>query len=395
MTLSRAAYLDELRADLRAYPVVCLFGARQVGKTTLARELARTYDRAVLFDLENPDELARLGEPMLELRRHRGLVVLDEIQRRPELFPVLRVLADERPLRRRFLVLGSASPELLRQSSETLAGRVSYVEVGPFELGELPPARWSRRWLRGGFPRSYLAPTEARSFGWRQNFRQTFLERDLPMLELPGTPPAATLGRYWSMLAHVHAELLNWSELGRSMGVSDTAARRYADLLTGALMVRQLRPWHENLGKRLVKTPKLYFRDTGLLHLLLGIHTQAELLTHPRVGASWEGFLLEQLRRSLRARDDELYFWRTHDGAELDLLFVRGQRRLGFEVKRTTAPAMTPSMRHALGALGLERLYVLHAGEHRFPLQERVEAVPWTEILDLCAELTGRRAARA
>lgn len=382
----RATYQDEIERALRAFPVVCLLGARQVGKTTLARQIARTRPSTVL-DLEDPDDLARLTEPMLTLRRLRGLVVLDEIQRRPELFPVLRVLADERPLRRRFLVVGSASPELLRQSSESLAGRIKFIEVAPFDLTEVPPRSWPRLWLRGGFPTSLLTRSDAQSWDWRRQFRQTFLERDLPALELPGTPPATTLSRYWTMLAHVHGELLNWSELGRSMGVSDGTARRYADLLVGTMMVRHLRPWHENLGKRQVKSPKLYFRDSGLLHLLLGIRAASELEVHPRVGASWEGFVIEQLHRLLRAQPDELYFWRTEHGAELDLLFVRGRRRVGFEIKRTTAPSMTPSMHRALEDLRLDRLHVVHAGDHAFAMHERVEAVPWTQLVALAREL--------
>jgi uncharacterized protein len=387
MAILREQHLREIGESLRRYPVVCLLGARQVGKTTLAREIAAKQRQSVIFDLEDPDHVARLAEPMLELRRHRGLVVLDEIQRRPELFPVLRVLADERPIRRRFLVLGSASPELLRQTSETLAGRISFIEIGPFDLSEIPPNRWRRLWVRGGFPRSHLAASDAVSLEWRRQFRQTFLERDLPMLGIPGTPAAATLGRYWAMLAHVHAELLNWSELGRSMGVSDATARRYADLLEGTLMIRQLRPWHENIGKRQVKSPKLYFRDTGLLHMLLGIRALDELEVHPRVGASWEGFVIEQLRRALRAQGEELYFWRTEHGAELDLLFVRGRRRIGVEIKRTSSPKSTPSMHRAMADLRLDALYAVHAGEHRFPLAPRIEAVPWTELLKLAREI--------
>jgi predicted AAA+ superfamily ATPase len=385
--LDRSAYVSEVRALLRRNPVVCLLGARQVGKTTLAREIARSSSSVTFFDLEDPDQLARLNEPMLELRRHRGLVVLDEIQRRPELFPVLRVLADERPLRRRFLVLGSAAPALLRQSSESLAGRIAFVDIAPFDLSEVPRNRWSRLWLRGGFPRSFLARSETHSLEWRRQFRQTFLERDLPMLELPGMPPPAALGRFWTMLAHVHAELLNWSELGRSMSVSDTTVRRYADLLEAAMMIRQLRPWHENLGKRQVKAPKLYLRDSGILHMILGIRSLADLETHPRVGASWEGFVAEQLRRALRANPDELYFWRTEHGAELDLLLVRGRHRVGFEIKRTTAPTMTPSMHSALTDLRLDHLYVIHSGAHRFAMRERVDAVPWTDLLELSQEV--------
>ncbi|MBI4953937.1 MAG: ATP-binding protein [Myxococcales bacterium] len=388
--IERAEYVAEVRAQLRAYPVVCLLGARQVGKTTLARQVAAGQRSVTTYDLEDPDELARLAEPMPELRRRRGLIVLDEIQRRPELFPVLRVLADERSLRRRFLVLGSASPSLLKQSSETLAGRIAFMEVMPLDLADVPPARWSRLWVRGGFPRSFLAASDAKSLDWRRQLRQTFLERDLPMLDIPGTPPAATLARLWTMLAHVHGELLNWSELGRSMGLSDATVRRYADVLEGAMMIRLLRPWHENISKRQVRAPKLYLRDSGLLHMLLGLRNLEELDPHPRVGASWEGFLVEQLRRALRADRDELYFWRTEDGAELDLLFLRGRRRVGFEIKRTSAPRMTPSMHRALEDLSLDRLFVIHAGEHRFMLRDRVEAVPWTDTLALARALTAR-----
>lgn len=379
--IERARLEADVSGLLRRHAVVCLVGARQVGKTTLARKLARARKLATVYDLEDPDDLARLTEPATELRRQQGLVIIDEIQRRPDLFPVLRVLADERPLRRRFLVLGSASPALLRQGAESLAGRIAFFEVPPLRMHELPSKQWSRLWLRGGFPRSFLARSDLASAEWRRNFRQTFLERDLPQLELPGTPPAATLGRYWAMLAHVHGELLNWSELGRSMGVSDATARRYGDLLEGALMVRQLKPWHENLGKRQVKSPKLYFRDSGLLHLLLGLRTRDELEHHPRVGASWEGFLLEQVFAAAQLQADEAFFWRTEHGAELDLLVIRGGRRVGFEFKRSTAPALTPSMRSAQADLRLDALFVVHGGTKRFSLGPRVEAVPWADLL--------------
>jgi uncharacterized protein len=381
MRVARSALLAEIRRLLRRYPVVCLLGARQVGKTTLARA-ASSGGGSAHYDLEDPETLARLSEPMAELRKHRGLVVLDEVQRRPDLFAALRVLSDERPLRRRFLVLGSASPALLRQGSESLAGRVAFLEIPPFRVTEIDPKRWERLWQRGGFPNSFLARSDADSLEWRQLFRQTFLERDLPMLELPGTPAASSLSRCWSMLAHVHGELLNWSELGRSMGVSDATARRYADLLEGALMVRQLKPWHENLGKRQVKSPKLYFRDSGLLHLLLGIRNAADLDVHPRVGASWEGFLLEQVLAAGRVLPDEAYFWRTEHGAELDLLAVRGRRRVGFEFKRSTAPTLTPSMRIAMEDLKLAKLLVVHGGEHSYSLAQNVSAIPWSSIVD-------------
>jgi predicted AAA+ superfamily ATPase len=379
----RTRYHRRIRALLRQFPVVCLLGARQVGKTTLARQVAAGEPGgSTRYDLEDPDDVARLADPMLELRARRGLIVLDEIQRRPELFPVLRVLADERPRRRRFLLLGSAAPHLLRQSSETLAGRIAYLELAPFSIDEVPASHWTRLWLRGGFPDSYLARSDAGSLRWRRGFRQTFVERDVPNLGLPFTPAAAALGRFWAMLAHVHGELLNWSELGRSMGVSDVTVRRYTDLLEGALVVRQLKPWHENISKRQVRSPKLYFRDSGLLHVQLGLATVAELERHPRVGASWEGFILEQIRVVLALEPDESFFWRTEHGAELDLLVMRRGRRWGFEVKRTSAPQVTPSMRSALEDLRLDRLWVVHAGANTFRLGPRIRAVAAADLLD-------------
>jgi uncharacterized protein len=391
--LQRAEYVSQLARLVRQFPVVGMLGARQVGKTTLARQLAASWRGPVTrFDLEDPEHVARLTEPMLTLRPLRGLIVLDEIQRRPELFPVLRVLADERPRRRSFLVLGSAAPELLKQSSETLAGRIGYLELPPFTMAEVPRSRLERLWLRGGFPRSFLARSNPESFTWRRSFRQTFVERDVPALGIPYTPSASALGRFWTMLAHVHGQLLNWSELGRSMGVSDVTVRRYTDVLEGALLIRQLKPWHENIAKRQVKSPKLYFRDPGLLHVQLGITSAAELDVHPRVGASWEGFIVEQIRTLLRAEPDECFFWRTEHGAELDLLVLRDGRRWGFEVKRTSMPAVTKSMHTALRDLALDRLFVIHAGPSSFPLAQRVEAVSWT---DLVARLEKLRAGRA
>jgi uncharacterized protein len=381
--IERQRYLKQLRKDFRLFPVVCLLGARQVGKTTLARQFASAVGGPVThYDLEDPNDHARLNDPMLELQPRRGLIILDEIQRRPELFPVLRVLADERPRRRKFLVLGSAAPALLKQSSETLAGRIVYIELAPLSIDEVPATQWARLWSRGGFPISFLAASDSESARWRRSFRQTFVERDIPNLDIPHTPAPAALARFWTMLAHVHGELLNWSELGRSMGVADMTARRYVDVLEGALVVRQLKPWHENISKRQVKSPKLYFRDSGLLHVQLGLATSADLHTHPRVGASWEGFIIEQLRHILRAENDELYFWRTEHGAELDLLFVRGQRRWGFEVKRTSAPSVTKSMHSALKDLALDKLFFVHAGEDSFPLAKNVDAVSWRDLVD-------------
>jgi predicted AAA+ superfamily ATPase len=362
-------------------PVVAILGARQVGKTTLAQQVAARWEGSTQrFDLEDPDDLARLEEPKLALQSLEGLVVLDEVQRRPELFPVLRVLVDRPRSATRFLVLGSASPDLLQQSSESLAGRIHFHELGGLALDEVGFESRDDLWLRGGFPRSFLAAGDQQSFEWRRAFVQTFLERDLPQLGI--RVPAATLHRFWRMLAHYHAQLWNGAELARAFGVSSSAVRRYLDVLTGALVVRQLQPWHENLGKRQVKSPKVYVSDTGLLHSLLGLETRADLESHPKVGASWEGFVLDELILHLGARPEECFFWATHSGAELDLLVVRGNRRLGFEIKRTTAPRTTRSMYSSRESLRLERIEVIHAGDETFPMAERFGAVAFRRLRD-------------
>ena len=370
---------------LGRYPVVGLVGARQIGKTTLARAVAARRRPRALFDLENPEDLARLADPMLALKDLKGLVVVDEIHRLPGLFAVLRVLADRPRTPARFLVLGSASPDLLRQSAETLAGRIAYHELGGFSLGEIGPNNRRRLWTRGGFPRAYLARSAAESAEWRRGFIRTFLERDLPQLGI--TVSSTAMRRFWTMLAHYHGQVWNASEFGRSFGVADTTVRNYLDLLTAALVVRQLPPWHENISKRQVKAPKVYIADSGLLHALLGIGMEMELDAHPKVGASWEGFALEEVIRRLGARREECFFWATHAGAELDLLVVRGRDRLGFDAKRTVAPRLTPSMRTALTDLKLQRLDVLHAGDHTFPLAPRVRAVALARLLDDLAPL--------
>ena len=310
---------------------------------------------------------------MLALGELRGIVVLDEIQRRPELFPVLRVLADRSGPPARFLVLGSASPDLLRQSSESLAGRILYHHLGGFGLDEVGVGKRDELWLRGGFPRSFLAESPAASAEWRREFVRTFLERDLPALGV--TIPATTLGRFWTMLAHYHGQTWNGSELARAFAVSHSTVRRYLDVFTSALVLRQLQPWFENLKKRQVKSPKVYLADSGLLHTLLNLETRDDLMRHPKVGASWEGFALSEILSRLGARAGERFFWATHAGAELDLLVVRGHRRLGFELKLTSAPSTTRSMHSALNDLQLERLDVVHAGEHTYPLAERVRAL--------------------
>ena len=378
--IDRRQEIDTLHGLLKHHPVVGIIGARQVGKTTLARILVKeTHQKTSYFDLESPEDRARLADPMLILKDLRGLVVIDEVQRLPDLFQVLRVLVDRPRLPSRFLVLGSASPDLLRQSSETLAGRIVYHQLNGFAFDEIGTERQKRLWLRGGFPRAYLARTNSQSHEWLRGFIRTFLERDLPQLGI--TIRSTTLQRFWTMLAHYHGQIWNSSEFGRSFGVADTTVRNYLDLMTSALVTRQLQPWHENISKRQVKAPKIYITDSGVLHTLLNLRSMMDLEGHPKVGASWEGFLLQQVIRRLQAFPEECYFWATHGGAELDLFVLRGRRRYGFEFKRTTSPRVTPSMRSALSDLKLNRLDVIHAGENTFPLAEKIRAVSWQRLL--------------
>jgi predicted AAA+ superfamily ATPase len=328
-------------------------------------------------DLEDPASLARLDEPETTLRPLKGIVVVDEIQRRPELFPLLRVLADRTPLAARFLILGSASPKLLRQSSETLAGRIEIVPMEGFRLSDLGPDVQYRHWVRGGFPRAFTAKSETDSFRWRRDFLTTFLERDIPQLGV--TIPAATLRRFWSMIAHYHGQVWHGAELARAISVSEPTVRHYLDLLTGVFMVRQLPPWFENLGKRQVKSPKIYVRDTGLLHTLLGITNRRDLFLHPKVGASWEGYAVEEVLKAMQP--DEAYFWATHGGAELDLLlFIKG-KRIGVECKRADAPTLTASMRAALADLKLDRLFVVYPGVKSYSLSGDVEVIPLSQLV--------------
>ena len=378
--IARTEHVATVLARLDAFPVVAILGPRQIGKTTLAQQVARKFPGAVhRFDLENPSDLNRLAEdPLLALAELRGLVVIDEVQRRPDLFPVLRVLADRRPRRTRFLVLGSASPNLLRQSSETLAGRITYCELGGLRLAEVGHHRLNRLWLRGGFPEAWLARTNAAASLWLDSFVRTFLERDLPGLGLR-IPPSA-LRRFWTMLAHWHGQVWKSSEFARSFGVADTTVRRYLDTLTDALVVRQLQPWRANIAKRQVKAPKVYLRDSGALHSLLGIADMGSLYAHPKCGASWEGFLLEQILDRLQLRADEAHFWATHTGAELDLLIRRGPRRVGIEIKRTAAPKVTPSIRSALADLDLSEVIIVHAGQESYRLAAKVRAVAATRV---------------
>ena len=384
----RSTELTQARWLFGVFPVVGILGPRQIGKTTLAREIARGWEGATsVFDLENPVDSARLADPMLALASLRGLVVLDEIQRRPELFPVLRVLADRPGSPARFLVLGSAAPELLRQASESLAGRIAYQELGGFSLGAVGGDCWRELWVRGGFPRAFLEP-EPVSVVWRSEFVRTFLERDLPQLGIG--VPATTMRRFWTMLAHYHGQLWNGAELARSFGVSEMTVRRYLDHLAQALVVRTLQPWHANIGKRQVKSPRVFLSDPGVLHSLLSLDDETSVLGHPGCGASFEGFVIDQAARLLGADRQDLYFWRTADGAELDLLWARGARRVGIEVKLTSAPTLTPSMRIALADLKLERLLVVHAGDESWPMAEHVEAVSIRSLPERLPSLAAR-----
>lgn len=369
--LNRSELTGRIRAALSRARIVVLVGPRQVGKTTLARSFLPPDDPNYL-DLENPEVEALLVQSMTALQARRGLVVIDEVQRAPEIFKTLRVLADRENVPAKFLLLGSAGPALLKQSSESLSGRIEIIEIAGFNLGETGVGDMNTLWRRGGFPLSFTARTEEDSRVWRQHFISSFLERDLPQLGL--NVPAPAMRRFWAMLAHYHGQTWNAADPARSLGVSEPTVRKYLDWLTGTFMVRQLQPWHENIGKRQVKAPKIYFRDSGLLHELLGIRDESALATHPRSGASWEGFAVEQILRI--AAPDEAYFWATYAGAELDLLMIKDGRRVGVEIKRVDAPRLQPSMQIAMRDLKLDALYVVYPGAQRYAIAERIEAVP-------------------
>jgi predicted AAA+ superfamily ATPase len=368
--IARARYLETIRERLKRFPVVSVLGPRQVGKTTLAQQIAQEQPSHFL-DLEDVDTQARLTEPKVALERLSGLVVLDEVQRRPELFALLRVLADRKPVKTRFLLTGSASPQLVRGVSESLAGRVALVDVSGFDLAETGDQQWRTLWWRGGFPRAYLAESDAASREWQEEFVRTLLERDLPQLGI--SIPAPALRRFWTMMTHYHGQVWNGSELARSLGTSEPTMRRYLDILSSTFMVRQLAPWHENLGKRQVKSPKVYLRDAGTLHSLMRVAAFEDLEAHPKLGASWEGFALEQVLHLTGDRD--AYFWATHAGAELDLMVFWQGRRYGFEFKYGDAPSMTKSMHTALRDLKLERLLVIHPGKESYEMNDQTEAV--------------------
>lgn len=381
--LKRALLEQTITQALSRSRGVVLIGPRQSGKSTLAQRFLAA-DSVNYFDLEYPPHAQRLREPALTLGGLTGLVVIDEVQRQPELFPLLRVLMDRSNEPGRFLLLGSASPNLLRQAGESLLGRIETIEIQGFDIQEtlLQSGAWQpevvqRLWLRGGFPRSYLAASDEDSFVWRHQAMANHVQVDLPQFGLNVAAPAML--RFWNMLAHYHGQVWSASNPARSMGVSEPTIRRYLDMLTQTMMIRQLQPWHENLGKRQVKAPKIYFRDTGLLHALMNLQTSAQLALHPQSGASWEGFALEQVIRL--AKPDSAYFWATHQGAELDLLMFKGSQRIGVEFKRTDAPKLTQSMRIAQADLGLDALYVVYPGLQRYPLADGVEAVPLWALL--------------
>ena len=371
--IERRSYLKEVRTGLGRGPIVALIGPRQCGKTTLARQLM-TEGVSSYLDLENPVVARALEQPMSALEGLSGLVVIDEAQRAPELFPVLRVLADRVDQTAKFLILGSASPELSRQAAESLAGRVEMVEMGGFGISELEAKDQRCLWTRGGFPRSFLARTDRDSFDWRRNFIRTFLERDLAGLGFTRSPQA--IGRFWSMLAHYHGQLWNGNEIAASMGVSPTTARHYLDALEQTYMIRRLLPWHANVGKRLVKTPKIYFRDSGIFHSLQGIASHAEMVVHPKLGASWEGFALEQILRS--RRDEDAYFYAIHSGSELDLYFPSSAT--GVEIKYQDAPRLTRSMRISMNDLKLRELLVVYPGDREYELADGIRALPLAKM---------------
>lgn len=375
--IDRHGWLNEVGDALRRSPAALLLGPRQCGKTTLARQYAATRSEPVtMFDCESPVDAGRLAHPASVLEPLSGLVVIDEAQRLPHLFPVLRVLIDRPDQATRFLLLGSASPQLVKGASESLAGRVALLEMSGFSGLEVGPERWRELWIRGGFPRSYLAESDADSLAWRQDFVQLFLERDLPALGL--RLPTLMMHRFWTMLAHYHGQTWNAAEFAQSLGISQTTVRHHLDVLTQSFVVRQLPPWYENLGKRQVKAPKVYIRDTGLLHALLGLPGWAELTAHPKLGASWEGFVIEEIIRRTGGR--EASFWATQAGAELDLRLLHRGRKLGFEVKFQDAPSTTRSMHIALTDLQLDRLYVIYPGTVRYPLTDRIECLPLAAV---------------
>lgn len=378
MDIERIPEINLLNSRFKDVLLVAILGPRQCGKTTLARQFASGQKGPVtIFDLENTRDAYRLEDPLLALEELKGLVIIDEIQRRPELFPALRVILDK-SRNAKYLILGSASRDLIRQGSESLAGRISYLEIGGFSIKHVKEDKIERLWIRGGFPRSFLASSERNSYDWRRDFIGTFLERDIPQLGIK--IPAKSLGRFWEMLAHYHGQIFNASEIGQSLGLSDHTMQRYLDLLSGTFMVRQMKPWFYNTKKRIIKRPKIYFRDTGILHALLYLEEKKDVLSHPKLGASWEGFALEEVIKALGIREDEAFFWGVHTGAELDLVFQKKGRLYGIEIKYTHMPSITPSMRSAIAELSLKHLWVVYPGSETYKLDRNITVTPLKNI---------------
>lgn len=369
--IPRPRYESKIETMFRIHPVTALLGPRQCGKTTLARMIAEKR-QTTYFDLENPVDIRRLTAPMTTLEPLSGLVVIDEIQRKPELFELLRVLADRPDNPAQFLILGSASPNLVKGVSESLAGRIGFVDLSGFHLDEIEDEPKTRLWARGGFPRSYLAASDSDSLAWRENFVRTFLERDIPQFGI--SIPAETLRRFWTMIAHYHGRIWNAAHFARSLGTSENTVRRYLDILSGAYMVRILPPWFENLKKRQVKAPKVYIRDSGLLHALLVLETAADIQGHPQLGVSWEGYAMENVISA--AESGNVYYWATHSGAELDLLVMAKGKRYGFEFKYADAPGVTRSMRVVISDLGLDHLWIVYPGKQEYDLDSNISALP-------------------
>jgi uncharacterized protein len=380
--IPRPALISRIERGLAIHPIAALLGPRQCGKTTVARMIAEQRP-STYFDLENPVDVRRLSAPLTVLQDLSGLIIIDEVQRRPDLLELLRVLVDRPQNSAQFLLLGSASPQLVRGVSESLAGRIGFIDMSGFTIPEVNPAERDRLLVRGGFPRSFLAEDDSASMAWRQDFLRTFLERDIPQLGI--TIPAETLRRFWTMVAHYHGQIWNAAQFARSLGTSEVTARRYLDILAGAYMVRILPPWFENLGKRQVKAPKIYIRDSGVLHALLQLGTLAELQSHPKLGAAWEGFAVEQIIGLLDTRD--AYYWATHGGAELDLLVRIAGKSYGFEFKYVDAPGTSRSMHVALNDLTLEHLWVVYPGRQEYALDSRISVLPVDSLPRLTAAL--------
>lgn len=379
--MKRTTHLQEIKKTFKSHPIVAILGPRQCGKTTLAREYLKKipdFPEENYFDLEDFADMERLSQPNLAFVHLKGLIVIDEIQRFPNLFPTLRVVVDQDQSDKTFLILGSASKELIKQSSETLTGRIHYFELTPFSSSEVEDGQ--TLWLRGGFPRSYLAEDEEASYKWRKSYIRNFLEQDLPSLDFNVSPNQ--LRRFWMMLTHYHGNIYNGTEIGRSLNINYNNVRHYIDILTSTLMIRQLQPWHENISKRQIKSYKIYFRDSGLFHTLLGVSDRSELLKHPKLGASWEGFALEEIIRHLGAEPYECYFWATQSAAELDLLIVKDGKKLGFEFKYSDAPSLTKSMKIAMTDLNLDRLTVIYPGSKSYFLDEKIKVISLSRYIE-------------